>query len=75
MPFYYYYTFYVIGKNLDNFETEGILIWMGVMLAPVPVMLVAIYIMKSSALGDRRGSVWICFWHYDFRGFIRNISA
>ena len=57
MPFYYYYTFYVIGKNLDNFETEGILIWMGVMLVPV-VMLVAIYIMKSSALAKIAGAVF-----------------
>ena len=57
MPFYYYYTFYVIGKNLDNFETEGILIWMGVMLVPV-VMLVAIYIMKSSALAKIAGTVF-----------------
>ena len=57
MPLYYYYTFYVIGKNLDNFETGGIPIWMGLMLVPV-VMLVAIYIMKSSALAKIAGAVF-----------------
>ena len=56
MPLYYYYTFYVIDKNLDNFETGGITIWMGLMLVPV-VMLVAIYIMKSSALAKIAGVV------------------
>ena len=56
MPLYYYYTFYVIDKNLDNFETGGIPIWMGLMLVPV-VMLVAIYIMKSSALAKIAGVV------------------
>ena len=57
MPFYYYYTFYVIGKNLDRFEAGGIPIWMGLMLVPV-VMLVAIYIMKSSALAKIAGAVF-----------------
>ena len=57
MPFYYYYTFYVIGKNLDRFEAGGIPIWMGLMLVPV-VMLVAIYIMKSSVLAKIAGTVF-----------------
>lgn len=57
MPFYYYYIFYVIGKNLDRFEAGGIPIWMGLMLVPV-VMLVAIYIMKSSVLAKIAGTVF-----------------
>ena len=57
MPFYYYYTFYSIGKNLDRFEAGGIPIWMGLMLVPV-VMLVAIYIMKSSVLAKIAGTVF-----------------
>ncbi len=57
MPFYYYYTFYSIGKNLDRFEAGGIPIWMGLMLVPV-VMLVAIYIMKSNVLSKIAGAVF-----------------
>lgn len=57
MPFYYYYTFYVLGKNLDRFEAGGIPIWMGLMLVPV-VMLVAIYIMKSNVLAKIAGVVF-----------------
>lgn len=55
MPFYYY-SMYGIGKNMDEFNTGGIPLWIGMILVPV-VMLAAIYIIKSSGLAKATGGV------------------